>query len=286
MWGQGGRHVPSIDIPALPSSLNAGDHEMRNYNGNANTHPPPAPNAAREITPYLGLQARLSQIWINRWTILLALVLARVLLAVRSLNDNLGSARREALSACTGVESMGSAMASMPHYMSQGVNELAAQGVEKAVNGLMSMLTLSVTGVEELVVFVVNLLTSTYMCLITLAVSGSLHVALEMVKDVSDFLNKTIGDIGNDIHKGIKGFQDDLNKFTGALNSVPKFLGSSSTIPTLNIDGSLTKLDHLQIPSKFNDELTKINSSLPNFAQVQNFTNGVLRTPFEEVKVS
>ena len=260
---------------------------MRNYNDNANTHPPAGPNTAREITPYLGLQARLSQIWINRWTILFALVLARVLLAVRSLDDNLGSARREALSACTGVESMGSAMASMPHYMSQGVNELAAQGVEKAVNGLMSMLTLSVTAIEELVVFVVNLLTSTYVCLITLAVSGSLHVALEMVKDVSDFLNKTIGDIGNDIHKGIKGFQDDLNKFTSVLNSVPKFLGSSSTtIPTLNIDGSLSKLDHLQIPSKFNDELTKINSSIPNFAEVQNFTNGVLRMPFKEVKVS
>ena len=265
------------------ASLNAGDHEMQDYN-RAGDAARPLPNTAPTITPYLGLRARLSQVWINRWTVLLCLVLARILLAARSLDDNLGSARREALSACTGVESMGSAMASMPHYMSQGVNELAATGVEKAVNGLMSMLSLSVTGVEELVVFVVNLLTSTYVCLITLAVSGSLHVALQVVKDVSDFLNKTLGDISNEIHQDVKSFQDDLNKFTSALDSVPKIFGSSSSIPTLNIT-SLDKLDHLELPDTLDQGLDKLNSSIPTFAEVQNFTNNAIRLPFEEVKV-
>lgn len=258
---------------------------MHNYNHDEHIAPP-MPNTAPRLTPYVGLRGRLSQIWINRWTVLLLLVLVRMLLATRSLDDNLGSARKEALSACTGVESMGSAMASMPHYMSQGVNELTASGVEKAVNGLMSMLSLSVTGVEELVVFVVNLLTSTYVCLITLAVSGSLHTALQVVKDVGDFLNKTLGDIGSEIHKGIDGFQNDLNKFTGALNSVPKIFGSDSQIPKLDIGGELDKLDHLQIPSSLDENLAKLNSSIPTFADVQNFTNNVIRTPFEQVKVS
>lgn len=280
-------------FPRLPRSFTNRDLELQDYpHGNfhqapySDAGPPPAANSASSITPYLGLPARLSQVWINRWTVLLLLVLARMLLAVRSLDNGLDSARREALSACTGVESMGSAMASMPHYMSQGVNELTATGVEKAVNGLMSMLTLTITAVEELVVFVVNLLTSTYVCLITLAVRGSMHVALEVVKDVGDFLNKTMADIGRDIHKDIKGFQDDLNKFASVLNNVPKIFGSSSTIPTLNIDGSLNKLNNLQIPSKFDNELDKLNASIPTFAQVNNFTNSILRLPFEKVKVS
>lgn len=179
---------------------------------------------------------------------------------------------------------MGSAMASMPHYMSQGVNELAATGVEKAVNGLMSMLLLSITAVEEIIVFYINMLTSTYVCLITLVVSGSLHAAVKVAEDVSDFLNKTLGDIGTDIHKGVDGFQDDLNKFTQALNSVPKIFGSQSTIPKLNVDSDLDKLNNLKLPSSIDEGLEKLNNSIPTFAEVQNFTNNAIRFPFEEVK--
>jgi hypothetical protein len=69
-------------------------------------------------------------------------------------------------------------MASMPHYMAKGVNEMTASGVEKAISGLMQMLEMSVTGVEEIILFVIHMMTSTYLCLITLAVSGSLHAAV------------------------------------------------------------------------------------------------------------
>lgn len=270
-------------FPAVPPSLSAGDHGMRDYYDKQDTQRP-APHSAPEITPYLGLRAQLSQIWINRWTVLLFLILVRVLIAIAGLHHDLDSAKIQALSACTSVESMGSAMASMPHYMSKGVNELTASGVDKAVAGLMSMLLMTITGVEELVVFYINMLTSTYLCLITLVVGGSLHVALKVAEDVTDFLNKTLGTIGSDIHKGIDGFQKDLNKFTGALNSIPKAFGGHGAIPKLDVDGSLDALDHLKLPDTIDQGLQKLNSSIPNFAEVQNFTNTALRLPFEEVK--
>lgn len=271
-------------FPVLPPTLATGDHEMPNYYNPQDTTRE-APHTVPEITPYLGLRAKLSQIWLNRWTILLFLILVRLLFAVAGLNGGLTSARSEALSACTGVESIGSSLASMPHYMSKGINEMAASGVEKAVRGLQSMLFMTITGVEELVVFFINMLTSTYLCLITLLVSGSLRVALKVIEDASSFVNKTLGDIGKDIRKGIDGFTSDLNKFTGALNSVPKiFGGDNGGIPKLNIDGSLDKLDNLQLPASLNQDLDKLNASIPTFADVQNFTNTALRFPFEEVK--
>lgn len=254
------------------------------HNHVAQDAPRPISNTSTYITPYVGLRGRLSQVWINRWTVLLFLVLARTLIAIANLHDGIGDARTQALSACTGVESMGSALASMPHYLSKGTNELTASGVEKAINGLMSMLTLSVTGVEEIVVFVINLLTSTYVCLITLAVSGSLHAALQLIEDVSGFLNHTIGAIGTDIHNSINNFDADLNKVIGGLNSFGTAFGSASSIPTLNINGSLDQLNHLQLPAGLNADLQKLNSSIPTFAQVNNFTNNAIRFPFEEIK--
>ena len=97
-----------------------------------------APSHADGLTPYLGLRSRLSQLWLNRWTMLLLLILIRILIAVTSINTSMGSAKSEALSACTALESMGSSMASMPYYLAEGINELTAKTVQGQVNTIRS----------------------------------------------------------------------------------------------------------------------------------------------------
>lgn len=234
------------------------------------------------ITPYLGIRSRLSQVWLNRWTVLLLLILARVLIAVSGLDSDMGSAKREALSACTSVESMGSSMASMPHYLSRGVNELAASGVETAVHGLKSMLMLTLTGVEEIIIFVINMMYQTYMCLITMAVRGSVHVAVGILEDAADFLNSTVKTIGHGINDTVETFENNLNSFLGSINSAASASGGS--FPKLNISGPLEVLENAQLPSSVDQGLDKLNSTLPTFNDVSNFTQNVLRFPFEEVK--
>ena len=267
-----------------PPSHSAGDLEMRDYYA---TQAVPRPPSQQEsyLTPYLGLRARLSQTWINRWTILLLLVLIRTLFAIASLDDNLGTARKQALSACTSVENVGSAMASMPYYMSQGVNELSAQGIERAINGLVQMLILSITGVEEIVVFIINLLTSTYVCLITLAVSGSLHVAVSVAEDVGNLLNSTIKDVGKDLGSAADGFESAMNGFLADIDKLGSFLtGKTLKPPTIDLTSEITTLSTIDLPPGYDQGLEKLNASIPNFAQVNNFTNWAIKLPFEEVK--
>jgi len=257
---------------------------MRDYYTSQNASRPPS-QSEPYLTPYLGLRARLSQTWINRWTILLLLVLIRTLFAIATLDDNLGSARKQALSACTSVENVGSAMASMPYYMSQGVNELTVKGIEKAINGLMQMLIMSITGVEEIVVFIINLLTSTYVCLITLAVSGSLHVAVNVAEDVGNFLNSTIKDIGKDLISATADFQKAMNGFLGDIEKVGDFFsGKKHDPPTIDLSSEVSKLNTLQLPAGYDQGLMKLNDSIPTFAEVNNLTNTAIRFPFEEVK--
>lgn len=274
-----GNQHPST-FPTLPPSLSASDHGMQDQDAVQESQRT-TPHTVSNITPYLGLRARLSQVWINRWTVLLILVLVRLLIAIAGLHNDLGSAKSEAMSACTGVESIGSAMSSMPHYLAAGVNDLAGTGIEKAIHGLMSMLLLTVTGIEEIVVFVINMMTSTYMCLITLVVAGSLHVALQVAEDVSNFLNSTLKDIGHDISSGVNDFQTFLNKFEGGLSSI---LPSGLKPPKIDLTGDLDKLNNLQLPATLDQGLTKLNDSIPTFQDVQNFTDNVIRLPFEELK--
>jgi len=267
-------------FPAVPPSLSAGDHEMRDYYAPQES-PRPPPNQTSYLKPYLGLRARLSQIWINRWTILLLLVLVRLLFAIASTDSSLASARREALSACTQVEKLGSSMASMPHFMAKGVNEMTSSGVEKAVNGLMKMLELSVTGVEEMVIFVIHMMTSTYLCLITLAISGSLHAVVSIGEEVSKQLNETIEDVTNGIGDATKKVTDGINGLLDKINFLP---GVDFEKPSIDLNPQIEKLKSLEAPPEMEAGLQKLNASIPTFEEVQNFTDNLIRIPFEEVK--
>ncbi|PWW73803.1 hypothetical protein C7212DRAFT_347397 [Tuber magnatum] len=260
-----GTHMYTTDAPSYEDAMNASRR---------------APPTTHQLTPYLGLRARLSQVWFNRWTLLLFLVLVRVILATQSLDGDLRSARREALSACTGVESMGSAMASMPHYMSKGVNEVAAMGIETAVKALEKTLSLLITGVQEIVVFVVNMITSTYVCLITLAVQGSLGAVLEATEKIADFVNNTMGKIFDDVGREVKTVQDGVNKVSKALEKVPNFFGSDVSFPDVKFP-SLDQLKKVQIPTSFDDDLAKLKDSIPTFDEVQKAAHDAIRIPFQ-----
>ena len=269
----------------FPPSMPAGSHEMRDSFSNQDP-PRSTPHTAPSITPYLGLRARLSQVPINRWTILLLLVLAKTLLTIASIHHDLGSAKSDALAACTDVESLGSTMASMPHYMSQGINELTATGIDKSVNGLMSMSTMSVTAVEEIVVFVIGMMTNTYLCLITMAVDGSLSSAISIIESSQKSINALGPTVGNDIQKVMGPFDTSYTKLLKELNGVSIGSLNLGDFPpnAPNFTAQVNEINNFKLPSDLDADLQKLNSSLPTFAQVKNVTEGLIRTPFELVK--
>ncbi|KAJ5322361.1 hypothetical protein N7452_010650 [Penicillium brevicompactum] len=235
------------------------------------------------LTPYLGLRARLSQVWINRWTILLLLVLVRLLIAVGDVQSNMASAKREALSACTSVESMGSAMASMPHYLSRGTNELVADSVDSAVSALKSMLLMTITGVGEILWFVINMMYSTYACLITMAVRGTVGAGIEVVKEATEWINKALGSLGDELGSTVEKYGDDLQSILDKINGVATLTGAKPT--NINLTSIIDELENLSLPSSVNSTVEKLDSVvLPNFKEIQNFTKTIFQTPFQEVK--
>jgi hypothetical protein len=251
------------------------------YEDATNTRIRSMPNTVPHLTPYLDLRSRLSQIWFNRWTVLLFLLVVRVIFATISLNSDLESARDKAFSACTGVESMGSAMASMPFYMAQGVNELAAKGIESAIRALERTLLLMITGVQEIVLFIVHLMTSTYVCLITLAVRGSVAVAVDALKEITDFVNKAMDGIFTELESGMKTVQDALNDAGKVLQNIPTFIGGKATIPKIDFPAVNQLKDGLKIPDDFQRKLDDLENNIPTFQEVKEAGNNAIRFPLK-----
>lgn len=296
-------------IPPLPSTLNANTNTWEMVDLGHPTQgklPRPYPDTDPVVTPYLGLRARLSQVWFNRWTVLLLLVLVRVLLLTTSLNEDLGDAKTKALSACSKVEDVGSAMASMPHYLSVGVNSLAADGIEKAVRGLVSILNMIVTGVKALLLFVINFYIGTYACLAAAFIHGGLDVAAQVVEGATDVINKVIEPAASQIADKVAGFQDGINKLIEQINtgvgSVPDKVqdgindavdGISNLFgrdlipnaPKLDLTDSLNAIKDFKLDStELVADIVKLNKTIPTFDQAENFTKNAVAVPFDLVK--
>lgn len=237
-------------------------------------------HTASSDTPFLNLPSRLSQIWINRWTILLLLVLVRVVFLIAQLNDNVDEAKTKALSACTKVEDVGSAMASMPHYLSVGVNDLAAGGIEKAVHAMIKGLDLVLQGVEALIIFYINFLTATYVCLITALVHGTLDAVASVTEDATKAFNKVIDGAASEIQDIAGGLSKAINKIADGIEK--SIIGHfTPDIPKVDFSKPLDKLKFFNLNSDdFVKDVRNLNKDLPDFEQVQNLTKQAISIPF------
>ncbi|KAI0857749.1 hypothetical protein F4860DRAFT_336092 [Xylaria cubensis] len=210
-------------FPGVPSSLN---HDAQNAFEMSSLKQSNLSNSAsaqspKLITPYLGLRSRLSQVWFNKWTVLIVLVLVHFLIIIGSLNDNLAEAQVKAVSACTKVEDVGSAFASMPHYLSVGVNQLTASTITNAVQALMSVLDMILTGIEQLILFVIGMMTDTYVCLTAMVVHGGLNASAVAVEKTTDAINKAIDGVAD----GIASSADDIQKVIDNVYSIADKVG-------------------------------------------------------------
>jgi hypothetical protein len=266
--------------PDVPSSLRSDDSSIAGMDRVREARATTAPY----ITPYLSLRSRLSQIWINRWTVLLLLVLVRVLLLVASLNNNIGDAKLRALSACTKVEDIGSAMASMPHYLSVGVNDMAASGIEKSVSAMVTVIDLMLQGVEGIIIFFINFLVATYTCLITAMVHGSLDVVASVTEDATDAFNKIIGKVADEIDDIAGGLSNGINKLVSEVED-SVFGSLLPDVPEVDFSGPIKDLKDFDLDSdSFVKDVRQLNKDLPDFAQVQNLTEEAIAIPFNFVR--
>ncbi|KAI0202534.1 hypothetical protein F4808DRAFT_65409 [Astrocystis sublimbata] len=218
------------DFPQVPPSLNHNAQDAFEISSfkqqkNGDNLPPANFHSSRVITPYLGIRSRLSQVWFNKWTVLILLVLIHFLITIGSLNDNLSEAKVKATSACSKVEDVGSAFASMPHYLSVGVNQLTATSITKSVEALMSVISMILTGVEQLILFVIGMMTDTYVCLTAMVVHGGLNASAVAVEKTTDALNKAIDGVADGIASSADDIQKVIDKVYDAADKVGGIFG-------------------------------------------------------------
>jgi len=206
------------------------------------------------------------------------------LLLVASLNDNIGSAKTRAVSACTEVEGIGSAMASMPHYLSVGVNDIAATGIEKSVSAMVQVLDMMLSGVEAIIFFFINFVVGTYVCLITALIHGSLDVVASVTEDATEAFNRIIRSATSKIEDISDGLEGSINDIAEGIED--SIIGSFiPDIPKVDFSAPIKELQGFDLNADdFVKDVRQLNDDLPNFDEVQNMTKEAIAIPFDLVR--
>lgn len=261
----------------------AGSMQNAFHSGQQSYFNPPK-DLADSVKPYIGLRARLSQIWINNYTIFLILIIVKLVMFRASLSSSLETAEKYTMSSCKSAENMGSSVATMPHYLAIGANSLISKGLNSTRDGLIEMLMLSLTVLEQLLLFVINMLVGTYACLLTVAVNTAANTAINATEAVVHFVDNSLNTVIDGLEDGVQALEKAVNAVGSAFNSIASAFKDDDRNLISNVSISLGSLKNLSIPTSINSKLEELRKEVPDYSDVKNATSKVITIPFNMLK--
>ncbi|AGO10829.1 AaceriAFR685Cp [[Ashbya] aceris (nom. inval.)] len=241
--------------------------------------------------PYLELRERLSQVWINRYTLLLLLCIIKILLFTNSLRSSLDHSKGHVLEQCSTIDHYYNILRNgTPHYMGKMGNYLIAHALEATVESLLGLLTLMATVVEVVVHFMIELWLGTYACLLFSAAHGAVEVATNATEKVIGVANKTLIAAAHDLDEGLDGLSKILNKIINVGTRVSHLFKDddedhgSPEEQFKKVNLTIASLRTVKIPETVNDKLHSLAEKTPDFEDVKNKTKGLVSLPFQSLK--
>lgn len=233
--------------------------------------------------PYLTFKDKLTQVWINQYTLLLLLICVKICLFSFSLKSSLSASESSTTTTCNLIDKYASNIISVPHYTAKTANALIYKGVQETNYALVEGLKLLVTGVEEILIFYIEVMLGTYVCLLTAAIDSTVDIATNTTESIIDLVNNTLISVTNEIDDGLNDLSKVINNVESLGESfVNLFSGNDNNQnPLKTVNLTVASLRNISIPSSINTDLEKLAKNTPNFDTVESKTTQFLRDLFD-----
>ncbi|ODV60168.1 pheromone-regulated protein PRM1 ASCRUDRAFT_76670 [Ascoidea rubescens DSM 1968] len=257
-------------------------HKRNQFNNNYHCNPD-------YPKPYINLIDRLSQLWLNKYTLFLILMAIKIFLFQKAILSSLSTAELFTQQSCQWMENTATTLASLPHYMGKTANTLLLKGINEINDAIISSTKLLLSATENIIIFVISLLVGTYACLLTTAVDTSIDIATNISATVIDFVNDTIIDAADGINDSLEDLSSVMNKIADAGESIIDLLTGNNDAQDgadsiNNISLKISSLENIKIPSSVDDALSELADIVPDFDTLKNKTETAIKIPFEYLK--
>ena len=249
-------------------------------------------NFSMVFTTYLNLGERLSQIWINKYTLVLLLTIVKLVFFSRSLSSALTNSEEQIISHCSVLDKLyNNVMNNTPHYLGVMGNYMVEKSMIGTVKMSLKTLSLMIHASEGLFTFMVDLYLGTYACLIVSAIDGTVDVATNTTEKLLGALNGTVHHVANELDDGLEDLSKMINKVIAVASKVEKVFTDDDDDDDDDDNQALAKklsrvnltisgLRDVYIPSSINDKLRKLSQDTPSFEELKNSTKQKIALPF------
>ena len=230
---------------------------------------------------YLNLPEILSQVYLNKYVILLLLILIKLMVLENSLVKNL-SLELFDKSACDNDEIQ---------PVLNTVHKMVVDNLQMLeVSGLVSII-LFFKALKQIALFFIELFLGTYICIINAILRSTTEFAFDASEGVIQAVNATVVSATNDIEDALQGISQFINDIVTGVNAISDFLTGNKQSSQLasqyenKINITLGNLKNkIMIPG---DVLDKIDSArnigLDGLTTLENGTQTLVATPFDLV---
>lgn len=234
---------------------------------------------------FLNYYEILSQVWFNKYTLILVLMTIKIYLFTSSILSNLTNFKSYTESICTSLDTYSTVIASLPEQLSKVINHMVASTLNSMKMQSLKTLISIITIIKLLIVFYIDIFLGTYVCLLTAAVGGTVDFALDSTQVVLKSVNETIISISEDIQDGLNGLLKVINKLLSGVDKVKLFFTNQDTDSSQYADKvnlSIKALQNVKIPESVLTDIEKFKDKVPDFNELQN-TSKLLSKPFEKI---
>lgn len=238
--------------------------------------------------PYLNLRDRISQTWINKYTIILILISLKLIIFKNSLLNSLNLIQNYTINSCPTIDTVSSNLVSLPHYLSKSANYIILNSIDQINDSTKDALKLILTASENLIIFTLELVIGTYACVLVSTIDGAVDIAVNTTESIISWVNGTLIEIVDEVEDGLEDLSTVVNKVLDTADNVIDFItgddseDTSSYFNSVNL--TIEGLRNLQIPSSINDKLNELKEKTPDFDTVKNETEYLIKIPFESIK--
>ncbi|SCU95263.1 LAMI_0F01750g1_1 [Lachancea mirantina] len=237
------------------------------------------------VTSYLQLGDRLSQIWLNKYTLCVTLVIAKLTISITSLQNQVTNTQQLLEAGIKTLElNFVHSVQMTPFYLNELGNFLIKESVEGALDGSLKLASLLISAAENVAKFMFDFYFGTYICLATSAVDGAVDVATNTTEKLIDFVNGSLSTVSKDLSEGVDELSDIVNKIIKAVAKIESLVTGdkgSADAQFKSVELSIGKLQNLTIPSSIDSKLEALSQNTPNFDTVMNRTQSEIAKPFE-----
>ncbi|KAJ9107438.1 hypothetical protein QFC21_000890 [Naganishia friedmannii] len=238
-----------------------------------------------DIQPYLGLPARMSLVIMSLPLLSLLLSLSQLLSANRTAQSRADDAKAQILATCKGVEQATNWLGNggLQRVMAAKVNEGIVISIQGTLQGLRFILIESLNIIEKVIGFVIDMYRSLLMCTLELVVRSVLDLLIKAVDTITDGITTTLNAIRLSIQDDISSANKLIASAVSTINRAANLINVNLSVPKFDIP-SLSALQDVKVPSGFEDDLRKLNSSIPSLGELRDMMTELIEMPFEKMK--